>query len=308
VALVSLAALASASWAAPNQFVILSDIHPNRDPRGGGRIAQMASLTQQLLQLRPAFVVQLGDFCGDPGPEPDLSRLEHGVQIFHRLREAGIDVYPVMGNHDIEGDSKIRFLCAHDPPFNPELDPTLNRLVYDRWCRDHRYWYSFDRGGIHFVIVDSNARVEERSRGPGESRWDAVQSFLARDLCQVQDSGDRLPTLVFVHNPHYMIGKSKHYETRPLYRVLTKCPDHTVAAVFGGDWHRYQYFAPEENLGVHTYATPPSIHEPVNHPEYIVATVNPDRITFSTVDSIAGGPGTSGAVYHPIPGRFTSLY
>ena len=307
VALAALAAMASASSAAPNQFVILSDIHPNRDPRGGGRVAQMASLTTQLLELHPAFVIQLGDFCGDPGPDPDLSRLEHGVQIFHRLREAGIDVYPVMGNHDIEGDSKTQFLCAHNPPFNPELDPEVNQVVHDRWCRDNRYWYSFDRGAIHFVIIDSNARVEERSRGPAESRWHAVASFLACDLCQRQSNSDRLPTLVFLHHPQYMTGNRKFYEERPLYQVLSQCPDHTVAAVFGGDWHRYEHFRGEDNLGVHVYATPPSIHEPANSPEYIVATVEPGKITFRTVDSITGGPGKSGAAYYPIVGKFTNL-
>ena len=134
VALALLVGAASELRAAPNQFVILSDIHPD-----GAAQAQLVTLTEQLLKLRPAFVVQLGDFMGEPTPDMDLNGLEHAVQMFHRLREVGIDVYPVMGNHDVETGNKIKFLCGHTPPLNPELNPNVNRAVYERWCRDHRY-------------------------------------------------------------------------------------------------------------------------------------------------------------------------
>ena len=307
-ALAVLLGTASASWAAPNQFAIVSDIHPSADPKGGGREAQMRSLTEQLVKLNPTFVIQLGDFCGDPGADPDLSRLEHGVQIFHRLREAGIDVYPVMGNHDIETDNKINFLCGHTPPFNPELDPKLNQVVYDRWCRQHRYWYSFNRGGIHFVIIDSN--LSPKTDPGGEPPLEAMQSFMARDLCQHQNNPNQFPTLVFLHHPEYMTG-DRGCTGRPLRRALAQGLEqglgHTVAAAFAGHWHYYQYFPAEEQLGVQVYATPPSVHSERHNPEYIVATVEADRITFATVDTATGGPGKSGAVYYPIAGKFTSL-
>ena len=93
----------------------------------------------------------------------------------------------------------------------------------------------------------------------------------------------------------------------PVYRVLQQCPDHTVVAAFGGDWHVGQGFPPASNLGVHSYATETSAHLVVPDPEYIIATVHPDRITFETVDTKTEGPGKTGLVYYPIPGKFTSL-
>jgi hypothetical protein len=45
----------------------------------------------------------------------------------------------------------------------------------------------------------------------------------------------------------------------------------------------------------------------VDNPEYIVATVHPDKVSFDKVDTKTGGPGKTPIVYYPIPGKFTSL-
>jgi 3',5'-cyclic AMP phosphodiesterase CpdA len=316
VALVLAGAVACA--AAPNQFVIVSDIHPSPDPNRGADAA-LAGLTEQLLKLHPAFVIQLGDFCGDPGLDPDLSRLDHAVQMFHRLREAGIEVYPVMGNHDIETENKIKFVCAHDPPFNRELDREHNRAVYDRWCRDHHYWYSFNRGGIHFAIIDSNVGPPGKNASPEDSaKWEAMRSWMASDLFEHSNNPGRFPTLVFMHHPEYVTGDRGCVE-RPLYRVLEEGREQgredTVEAVFAGHWHHSETFAPEANRGIRIYATEVTVLPKAEtgpgssgyHPEYIVATVTPHKIVFDKVDTQNGGPGQAPNSYSPILGTFTSL-
>lgn len=298
--LVALAVAASVCTAAPNQFVILSDTHPAR-----GAEPQLALLKQQLLRLRPAFVVQLGDFEGGGTLIGSAPGAESSMQLFHALREAGIDVYPVIGNHD-QGQDKHQFICNHQPAFNPKLDPAINPAIYERWCGQRRRWYSFNRGGIHFVIVDFNLNPAYEKDVPGETRYGAQEAWLMRDLCDCENNPSRFPTFLFMHCVGYL-GCDTRARPGPVYRVLQRCPDHTVVAAFGGHWHNGQGFPPESNLGVHSYATETSVHLVVSDPEYIIATVHPDRITFETVDTKTEGPGKTGLVYYPIPGKFTSL-
>lgn len=295
-ALAILAVAASASFSASNQFVILSDIHPAR-----GAEPQLALLLEQLLELKPEFVVTLGDMNGDPEPDAGPDDLNHAMQLFHRLREAGIEIYPTVGNHD--GNPKINYICNHTPPMNIEFDPAFNPTVAERWCGRRRFWYSFNRGGIHFAIINSSV---SSGRSPsGESPWEAMRGWMVRDLCEHASNPNRFPTLVFMHHPQW-ITRDRGCGG-PLFRLLSECPDNAVAAVFGGDWHAGWNFPPESNLGIQVYATEASVHLVVDDPEYIIATVHPDRITFEKVDTKTGGRGKTGIVYYPIPGKFTSL-
>ena len=292
IALGILAVAASASFSASNQFVILSDIHPAR-----GAEPQLALLLDQLLELRPAFIVTLGDMDGDPEPDAGPDDLNHAMQLFHRLREAGIEIYPTIGNHD--GNPKINYICNHTPPMNIEFDPAVNPIVAERWCHDRRFWYSFNRGGIHFAIINSNV-------GPGHAQWEGMREWMVRDLCEHASNPNRFPTLLFLHHPQWMTG-DRGCTSRPAYRLLAECPNNTVAAVFAGDWHSGRNFPPESNVGIQVYATEASVHLVVDNPEYIVATVHPDRITFEKVDTKTGGPSKTNIVYYPIAGNFTSL-
>jgi hypothetical protein len=300
LAVAGLLALASAASPAPNQFVILSDIHPAR-----GAEPQLKPLTEQLLALKPAFVIQLGDFEGGgtlPGSAPGA---ESAMQLFRTLREAGVDVYPVIGNHDL-GRDKHDFLCTHQPPLNPELDPTTHPAVHERWCDQDHYWYSFNRGGIHFVILDSNVNPAEDQAVPGQTPFADQMAWLKRDVCRGEGNPGRLPTVLLMHDVDFF-GSDTRSAPGPVYRVLQDCPDVPVVAAFGGHWHHGEGFPPENNLGVRSYATEASVHLVVPNPEYIIATVHPDRITFRTVDTRTGGPGKTGLVYDPIPGRFGDL-
>jgi hypothetical protein len=292
IAVAALIGLVGAAFCAPNQFVILSDMHPAR-----GAEPQLALLLDQITKLKPAFVITLGDMDGDPPPDAGPDELNHAVQLLRRLRQAGIEVYPTIGNHD--GAPKINYICATTPPLNQEFDPAVNPEVAKRWCGQHQFWYSFNRGGIHFAIIDSNV-------GPGNERYAAMRDWMERDLCEHASNPNRFPTLLFMHHPEYMTG-DRGYTARPVHALLSGCLDHAVAAVFAGHWHYTQYFPPENNAGVQVYATTASVHVQVDDPEYMVATVHPDRISFEKVDTKTGGPGKTEIVYYPIPGKFTSL-
>lgn len=280
---------AGAAHSAPNQFVILSDMH-----RYPPEERQMTRLTEQLLELRPALVVTLGDM--DTSWESFGDELIEGnmPQMFQRLLEAGIEIYPCMGNHDSD-PRKNEFFCTHEPVINPQFDPEINPMVHDRWCRNHEYWYSWNRWGIHFVVLQTSS-VRDKQK---------MLDWLEDDLCRHVSNPNRFPTVVFLHYARWII--CEHRCNGPLYQLLERCPENTVAAVFGGDSHRYRNYPADSNLGIQVYETTAATHWEIPDPEYIVATVHSDRITFHEVDTRSGGPGNTDAVYYPIEGEFDSL-
>jgi hypothetical protein len=288
IGILALVSLPVGAFAATNQFVILSDIQPAR-----GAEYQVGLLEDQLLQIDPAFVIQLGDFEGGGSLPGWMEGADSALQIFHALREARIDVYPVIGNHD-QGIDKHRYICNHEPPLNPELDPALNPDIHERWCGSRRYWYSFNRFGVHFVIIDSNLN-------PSHEAYSAQIEWLRRDLCRGEGNPNRLPVVLLMHDVGYL-GCDTRSGPGPVYRILEECPDHPVVAAFGGHWHSGQTFPPENNLGVLCYATEASSILTIDNPEYIVATLHQDRITFESVDTKTGGPGKTGLVYLPLAG------
>lgn len=281
----ALALLSLAAHAASTRFVILSDTHPAR-----GAEPQLALLQAQLITLAPEFVIHLGDFEGGGALPGWMPGAESSLQLFHALREAGIEVYPVIGNHDL-GGRKHEFICDHRPPLNPEFDAELNAAVHDRWCGARKYWYSFERAGIRFVVLDSNLNA-------GHPGFEEQLAWFEDELCPA-DSSYRTPTVLLMHDVGYF-GCDTRSNPGTVYHRLARMPDHPVVAAFGGHWHSGQAFPPENNLGVLVYATEASVHLVVDDPEYIVATVGEDRVTFDTVDTKTGGPGKTGLVYLPI--------
>lgn len=296
----------------PNRFVILSDLHPHPSA-----YEQVDRVVDQVVAVRPAFAIVLGDIGGD-APESSTREIETLRAGFRRLREAGIEVYPVMGNHDVhprvEGP-KVAWLCGQEPlPLNPLFDARRGGEARQRFLAHGPYDYSFNRGGIHFAIVDSNVlppkdNVDPARKALAQQRWETHQRWMIDDLCKHANNPQRFPTLVFLHHPEYASG-DRGMQARPLYRVLAECADsHTVKAVFGGHYHYGQVWPPEANAGAYVYATPPTVHSDSRPIEFIVAEVRDDAVTFVPCDSLTGRPRTAAApvAYRPLDGRFGSL-
>ncbi|MCL6629542.1 MAG: metallophosphoesterase [Armatimonadetes bacterium] len=307
--LVAALILSGMCHAAPNQFVIVSDIQPSGGGEGGGVPEQVEKLCKEVLEIKPAFVVQLGDVGNDfLDTNYDMDAIDEIKLIdamFRKWREAGIQIHIAVGNHDVPKSKpgfaavKRNWFASQLPPYpmNDQLDYDKNPDIWKRYCLEGRQYYSFTWRGIHFIIADTENLDEEQL------------AWLKRVLCDHEGNPSKYPTLMFVHQPEYMTG-ARGVDSRPLYRVLEKNPDgHTVKAVFGGHWHCADYSPPEHNLGAHVYVVPGSADGGDYHKEYIVATVSDDLITF---ERRIIAPGKDGRVfrkfeYHPIPGRFGNL-
>ncbi|NLE57564.1 MAG: hypothetical protein GX616_04335 [Planctomycetes bacterium] len=281
--------------AKPNRFIILSDLHPHPD-----QFDELVILTEHIIRMEPAFLLVLGDMGSDQVPglsEPEIAAIR---PAFDRIRAAGIEIFPVMGNHDVHPRVeaiKTSWLCAQTPqPLNRLLDVRSDSDACRAFTSGGPYCYSLNRAGIHFAVLDSNCTLpgaswEAERAEVQQRRFEAHRAWMQADLCGHANNPQRFPTIVFVHHPEYMTG-DRRMDERPLYHVLAGCPDaHTVRAVFGGHWHYGQNFPADQNLGVQVYAAPASVHPPDTRPrEFIVAEVKPDRITFIPHDSITGRP------------------
>lgn len=134
------------------RFIVLTDTHI-QDTRSCSRADMVADLLENTAAIKPDFVVHCGDISHG-GQEETYRRY---LQATARSRRP---VYNVPGNHD----SKPTFdVCG---PRN----------------------YSFARGGVHFVVMDSN-----------KPRWQWLQSDLA-----VVPAGRKI--VVFNHHGLGQIG------------------------------------------------------------------------------------------------------
>lgn len=281
---------------APNQFVIISDLHPSP-----GCEDQLQKLTEDVLKIRPAFVVQLGDVGNEEFPGSSVWQMKVIDSMFRKWREAGIEIHIAVGNHDaprdkehVEAIKRCWFASQLEPyPMNSMLDAQKNPETYRRYAREKQYYYSFNWRGLHFVIANSF----DPDLSGKQAAW------LEQDLCMHRNNPEKFPSIVFLHHPEIMSG-DRGCTDRPLYAVLAKHPaDHTVRAVFGGHYHYWVHWPPTSNLGAHVYATPATVIDQKGYAGFIVATVNRQAVTFEK-RTIKDGPEAKKVIYYPILGNF----
>jgi len=237
-------------------------------------------MTREIIELDPPFVIAVGDVP---------SAFDPRVRFFERLREAGIDVHIALGNHD--GGVRPHLVSDLPPaPYSREVNPIL------RFGVENKYYYSFNRGGIHFVIADTSTDNRE-----GHYEW------LVEDLAKHANNPERLPALIFMHYPSWML-ESESPDGDPIHRVLTEYPDaHTLRAGFAGHTHKGNAYPLEESAGIPLYTLYPSApFGSDTHTEYVIATVHPDAISFERKVVLEGG-GSDSFEIRPVRGEFGSL-
>ncbi|MDM8006965.1 MAG: metallophosphoesterase [Phycisphaerae bacterium] len=293
------------------RFVIISDLHP--DP---GAYDQLEAMTDHVIKLRPALAVVLGDIGNDAVPGVSEKEIAAIRVSFNRMTAAGIEVYPVMGNHDVHHrvqDIKVNWFLNQTPlPLNHLFDASARTPAYQAFQARGPYNYSFNRGGLHFAIIDSNI-PPPKPDWPAERlarerpRWEAHLQWMKDDLCRHTNNPRRLPTLVFLHGPEYLTG-DRGMDSRPLGRVLEECREQqTVVAAFGGHWHNGANLSVKWDPNIQVYATQASGHPASRPVEFIIAEVTAQGLTLEPRDSLTGQPSTGPVKYHAIPGRFTDL-
>ncbi|MCX7400728.1 MAG: metallophosphoesterase [Planctomycetales bacterium] len=173
---------ANASPSISLRIGLITDLHHADKPAAGSRfyretIGKLNSADEEYQKTGLDFVVELGDLIdAADSVETELSYLRTINLEFSKL---STDRHYVLGNHCVDTLTKTEFL--------QEVGQKAS-------------YYSFDRVGFHFIVLDACFRNDGVPYGRKNSKWNdanippAELEWLREDL-----RSTKLPTIVFVH-------------------------------------------------------------------------------------------------------------
>jgi predicted phosphodiesterase len=202
---------------------LVTDLHHADKPANGSRhyretLGKLAEAGERFRQSPPTFVVELGDLI-DAADSVEIE--QRYLQTVNREFVAvAKDRHYVLGNHCVDTLTKDEFLGG---------------------VGQARSYYSFDRGGFHFVVLDSCFRSDGEPYGRKNSKWDDANIPLAADL-----KSTKQPTIVFAHQ-RLDVSTSHGVKNCPAVRQILE-QSGRVLAVFQGHSHQNDY---KEIAGIH---------------------------------------------------------
>ena len=163
---------------APFSFVQVSDSHIgfNKPPNADARATFREAIAKvKALPTRPDFIIHTGDVS-------QLSRDEEFDEAEQMLKEVGLPVFFVPGEHDM-------------------LDPEGGKAFLNRFGKGSQGagWYSFDHRGVHFVALVNVADLKPGGMG----NLGAEQLKWLKDDLAGRPSSQ--PIVVFAHIPLWTV-------------------------------------------------------------------------------------------------------
>ena len=197
--------------AAGASFAVFGD---NRGGKDGSQPAVFPRVVAAMAARNPEFVLATGDYIYGASSERGLrdqwNRFFAAMAPLQKQRR--VYFVPAPGNHDVPG--------------------TLGRRLFMEYFR--RTYFSFDWGGSHFIVLDTEMPGQE-SRIAGDQRI-----WLKRDLAA---AGEAWHIFVALHRPFYPVASHRGdsldlYPTERdgLHQLFAR---HRVTAVFAGHEHLY---------------------------------------------------------------------
>jgi len=213
------------------RFGIVTDPHYGDldTAEGGSRfhrqsLDKMAECVDLMNKEKVDFLIELGDFK-DAAPKGDQQQtIEYLKTIESIYQKFQGPKYHVLGNHDVDCITKEQFMAN----------------IKNTDIKDGLSYYSFDKNGVHFVVLDANYRKDGVSYAPGNYSWKSANipqaelDWLKQDLQKAQG-----PAVIFVHQ--LLDGDGDHYidNSSQVRKVLEDAGN--VLAVFNGHNHGGQY-------------------------------------------------------------------
>jgi predicted phosphodiesterase len=208
---------------------LVADLHYADKPPAGSRHyhqtpGKLAEAAERFSREQPDFVVELGDFI-DAADSVETEQ-RYLKRINRDFAAVSKDRHYVLGNHCVDTLTKQEFLDG---------------------VEQERPHYSFDRGGLHFVVLDSCFREDGEPYGRKNFHWTDANipagqiEWLQADL----KATDRKAVVL----AHQRLDVSNNYSVRnapDVRRILENAGN--VLAVFQGHSHQNDY---REIGGIH---------------------------------------------------------
>lgn len=215
-----------------DQSPVISVTAGNRYFTGGP--AKIEAFANAMNAKKADFVIELGDFSDNPA-DSSLSPEKRGAAAlsFLKLAESKFSLfkgprYHVFGNHDTDQLTKEQ----------------VQSVLANTGIAAGKTWYSFDQGGVHYVVIDASYKTDGTSYAASNYTWDNTVipaeevEWLKADL-----AATKKPTIVFTHqmlNPQDQIeaGFDMNHVVKnaaEVRSVLEKSG--VVACVFSGHYH-----------------------------------------------------------------------
>jgi Icc protein len=173
------------------------------------------------LPVKPDFIIHTGDIT-------QLSRDEEFDDADQILKEAGLTVFHVPGEHDM-------------------LDDGAGKAFLDRYGKGTRGagWYSFDHNGVHFVALVNVVNL--KAGGMGSLGQDQLE-WLEKDLAGRSSS---TPIVVFAHIPLWTVYADWGWGTDDAVQALGYLKRFGSVTVLNGHIHQITQKV-EGNIAFHT--------------------------------------------------------
>ncbi len=207
------------------RFGIVTDCHyADADPSGARYYREsfdkLAECVETMNAERVDFLVELGDFKDQNTPPDEQSTICHLVTIETVLQQFNGPIYHVLGNHDTDSISKELFL-SHVT--NTGIHPQCS-------------YYSFDRAGVRFIVLDANFRADGIPYGYGNFKWTdanippAEMDWLKQTLAEAPGH-----CIIFTHQLLSGTGDTTANNAKEVRETLEA--SNKVLAVFQGHHH-----------------------------------------------------------------------
>jgi alkaline phosphatase len=198
---------------------MVTDLHHADKPPAGTRryretLGKLAEAAARFETDKPDFVVELGDLI-DAADSVETEQ-RYLATINREFTSICKDRHYVLGNHCVDTLTKDEFLGG---------------------IEQERSYYSFDRGGFHFVVLDSCFRSDGRPYGRKNFRWTdanipaAEIEWLQTDLRETDKK-----VIVFAHQ-RLDVSNNHGVKNCPDVRRILEASG-KVLAVFQGHSHR----------------------------------------------------------------------
>ncbi len=183
------------------------------------------------------FLIELGDFKDEGSPPDRQETIDFLVDIEKTINRFGGPVYHVLGNHDMDNISKNDFLSR----------------IRNYGQEKARNFYSFDSGGIRFVVLDPNYNEDGSDYDSGNFDW--TSSMIPPDQLEwlkAELSDSKLPLIIFIHQLiDSFSGIPEDYCVNNAVEIVRIIENSgKVLAVFQGHYHNGHY---SFRNGIHYY-------------------------------------------------------